>query len=155
MQIFLKHNLVFRINLQCLSKLSIANVSILLLVTIAPISSQEIEEVKPIPKLEKKEISSKNPKIAALLGVIPGVGQAYVGNNYTAAGQALTFLGLYNTERHFRRQPDYIKYTDREVKFDFNDAVIGYEFQKNGWVRQPPCNQHSRRNSCRRLFSVS
>ncbi|MBK8398936.1 MAG: CPBP family intramembrane metalloprotease [Leptospiraceae bacterium] len=89
--------------------------------------------VEPLP--EKKNTSSeKSPRLAALLGIVPGLGQAYVGNYYSGAGQGLMFIGLYDAERNFRRQPDYIKYSDREVKFDLNDAVVGYELQKNGWV---------------------
>jgi hypothetical protein len=106
--------------------------------------------------LEKNEIPSKNPHKAALLGIIPGLGQAYVGNTYTAAGQALTFLGLYNTERHFRSQPDYIKYTDRDVKYSLNDAVIGYEFQKSGWVYNDlPYNAAVQNNDAYRNLSFA
>ena len=88
--------------------------------------------VEPFPI--KKEAPAKSPKLAALLGVVPGLGQAYVGNYYTAAGQSLLFIGLYDAERNFRRQPDYIKFKDRDVKFNLEDAVVGYELQKNGWV---------------------
>lgn len=88
--------------------------------------------VEPLPEAKEKAVTYKNPHIAGLLGIIPGVGQAYVGNHYTAAGQGLLFLGVYNAERNFRSQPDYIKYTDREVKFDLGDAIVGYEYQRNG-----------------------
>ncbi|MBP6740880.1 MAG: CPBP family intramembrane metalloprotease, partial [Leptospiraceae bacterium] len=92
------------------------------------------QDKKPEPVPEKKETSSKNPHLAALLGIVPGVGQAYVGNIYSAGMQAGTFLSLYNLERYYRHQPDYIDFKDREVKFDLADAVVGYQFQKNGWV---------------------
>ena len=102
-----------------------------LFTTFSILSQESLENyVEPVPETKPKEVSSKNPHIAALLGIVPGVGQAYIGNHYTAAGQGLTFLGLYNMERNFRRQPDYIRFTDREVKFDLNDAIVGYEFQK-------------------------
>ena len=44
--------------------------------------------VEPLP--EKKNTSSeKSPRLAALLGIVPGLGQAYVGNYYSGAGQGL------------------------------------------------------------------
>ena len=111
------------------------SILLFLFTTFSILSQESLENyVEPVPETKPKEVSSKNPHIAALLGIVPGVGQAYIGNHYTAAGQGLTFLGLYNMERNFRRQPDYIRFTDREVKFDLNDAIVGYEFQKNGWV---------------------
>lgn len=99
-----------------------------------PLSAQDNQENKPEPLPEKKETPSKNPHIAALLGIVPGVGQAYVGNIYTAGIQAGSFVTLYNLERHYRSQPDYISYKERDVKFDLSDALVGYQFQKNGWV---------------------
>ncbi len=98
------------------------------------LGAQENQDNKPEPVPEKKEAPSKNPHVAALLGIVPGVGQAYVGNIYTAGIQAGTFLSIYNLERYYRHQPDYIDFKDREVKFDLTDAVVGYQFQKNGWV---------------------
>ena len=106
----------------------------ILLTFLLPLAAQEIQDKKPEPAPEKKEAPSKNPHLAALLGIVPGVGQAYVGNIYSAGIQAGTFLSLYNLERYYRHQPDYINFKDREVKFDLADAVVGYQFQKNGWV---------------------
>jgi hypothetical protein len=106
----------------------------LLFIFLLPLAAQEIQDKKSEPDPEKKETPSKSPHLAALLGIVPGVGQAYVGNIYSAGMQAGTFLSLYNLERYYRHQPDYIDFKDREVKFDLADAVVGYQFQKNGWV---------------------
>jgi hypothetical protein len=67
-----------------------------------PLAAQENQDKKPEPLPEKKETPSKNPHLAALLGIVPGVGQAYVGNIYSAGMQAGTFLSLYNLERYYR-----------------------------------------------------
>lgn len=127
--------LVLSMNWKNFIRVLVAN-SILLLFTFEA-TSQENQNVEPLPSQvgEKKEDTpQKNPHYAALLGIVPGVGQAYVGNYYTGATQAGFFLSTYNLERYYRSQPDYINYKDRDVKFDLNDAVVGYTFQKNGWV---------------------
>ncbi|HMV43358.1 MAG TPA: CPBP family intramembrane metalloprotease [Leptospiraceae bacterium] len=112
-----------------------ATVLLLLLFAFSKLFPQENQTLEPTQNPDKKETTpEKNPHYAALLGIVPGVGQAYIGNYYTGAAQAGTFLSIYNLERYYRSQPDYISYKDREVKFDFNDAVVGYTFQKNGWV---------------------
>ncbi len=74
--------------------------------------------------------SKKNPKVAALLGIVPGVGQAYIGNYYTAAFQMGLFLGLRDIRGQYLNQPDYIKQEDRLVKFNFEEVVISEEIKK-------------------------
>jgi membrane protease YdiL (CAAX protease family) len=103
------------------------------------IFSQE-KEVDPTPKIlnpdskEAPKKNEKNPKLAALLGIVPGVGQVYVGNYYTGAFQLGLFMSLIQTRNHYRNKPDYIKGEDRFVEFNFNDAVVGYEMQRQGFV---------------------
>jgi membrane protease YdiL (CAAX protease family) len=66
----------------------------------------------------------KNPKLAAGLGIVPGLGQAYLGNYGSAAvqfGLFQTFVGL---DHQFSSQPDYIPYDQRTVKFDLGDAIL-------------------------------
>lgn len=114
--------------------LTITRILLILLFTCFTLAAEEEKRDNKEQAPEKKEEVRKNPHFAALLGIVPGVGQAYVGNIYTAGIQAGTFLSLYNLERYYRQQPDYIDQKDREVKFDLNDAIVGYQFQKNGWV---------------------
>jgi membrane protease YdiL (CAAX protease family) len=71
----------------------------------------------------------KNPKIAAGLGIIPGLGQAYLGNYGSASiqfGLFQTFAGL---NHQFSSQPDYIPYDQRTVKFDLADAILARSYQ--------------------------
>jgi membrane protease YdiL (CAAX protease family) len=109
-------------------KFLINNIQILILCLVVlnvSVFSQE-KEVKP-----KNE---KSPSIAALLGIIPGAGQAYIGNLDSAAVQAGTFASIFQVRRHFLEQPDYININEREVKFNNSDAVLGYFFQRQGYV---------------------
>ncbi|MCB1190018.1 MAG: CPBP family intramembrane metalloprotease [Leptospiraceae bacterium] len=93
-----------------------------------------IKEEKHSEQTKEDLKNKKSPHLAALLGVIPGLGQFYLGNHRTSAVQLISFLSINAAENHFRSQPDYINYYDRDVKFDINEAVIGYSLQKNGWV---------------------
>jgi membrane protease YdiL (CAAX protease family) len=81
-----------------------------------------------------RKLDEPNPRFVALLGVIPGLGQAYLGNYNTAAFQLGFFMGLNTTRRHFVNQKDYLNYSDRNVTFDPLDAYLGYSFRKNDLV---------------------
>lgn len=81
-------------------------------------------------KTQTLQAPKKNPKVAALLGIVPGVGQAYIGNYYTAAFQMGLFLGLRDTRAQYVNQPDYIKQEDRIVKFNFEEAVVAEEIKR-------------------------
>jgi membrane protease YdiL (CAAX protease family) len=76
--------------------------------------------------------SSPNPATAALLGIIPGMGQAYIGNYTTAGVQFGMFIGIQSTRNHFSSQPDYINSKNREVTFSTESVLIGYGFQRSG-----------------------
>jgi membrane protease YdiL (CAAX protease family) len=99
------------------------------------IFSQEINQNPPPAKTEPvTEKNQKNARTAALLGIIPGVGQAYIGNYYTGAFQLGLFVSLVNQQNYYTRQPDYIRSDDRTVEFNLEDAVVGYSLQKSGFV---------------------
>ncbi len=76
--------------------------------------------------------SSPNPATAAFLGIIPGMGQAYIGNYTTAGVQFGMFVGIQSTQNHFSSQPDYIHSKNREVTFSTESVLIGYGFQRSG-----------------------
>jgi membrane protease YdiL (CAAX protease family) len=98
---------------------------LLLFFLVTSLYSQEAIETETTPE-------KKSPQIAALLGWIPGLGQAYIGNYGTAGFQAMTYLTLRSARTHFYSQPDYIEYKNRQVRFEWTETVIGYEFEKHG-----------------------
>ncbi|MDX1961225.1 MAG: CPBP family intramembrane glutamic endopeptidase [Leptospiraceae bacterium] len=78
--------------------------------------------------------NKKDPYLAASLGIVPGLGQAYLGNTTDGGIQLGTFISFYSLRQHFLSQPDYIRFEERQVKFDFKDALFGYGMQRNGLV---------------------
>lgn len=100
---------------------------------------QKIEDMESITnsvreKSEWGKYKTPNPRLAALFGIIPGLGQAYLGDYTTAGVQAGTFVGLASLRRQFLNRPDYIPYDQREVKFDMFDAALGVYAQRSGMV---------------------
>jgi membrane protease YdiL (CAAX protease family) len=91
-----------------------------------PTENQDISKENTKPK--------KNPKVAALLGIIPGVGQAYIGNYYTGAFQMGLFLGLNDLRWQYARRVDYIPHEQRLVEFKFEDALVAEELKKQNYV---------------------
>lgn len=97
--------------------------------TLEKARSEALERLKePSPK-DKIDIS---PRIAALLGIIPGMGHAYLGDYTTAGIQFGLYAGIESTRNHFSSQKDYISNKDRDVTFKTEDVLIGYGFQKAG-----------------------
>jgi membrane protease YdiL (CAAX protease family) len=107
------------------------------------LSADDLKEYKSIEDAQKsvldrrrsdppRLLSSPNPAIAAFLGIVPGMGQAYIGNYTTAGVQFGMFVGIEGTRRHFSGQPDYIDSKKREVTFSNESVLIGYGFQRSG-----------------------
>ncbi len=79
-----------------------------------------------------KPPDSPNPAFAGLLGIVPGLGQAYLGNYRTAGVQFGMFLGVESMLGYYYRHPDYLAPDQREVKFSSESVLLGYSFQKAG-----------------------
>jgi membrane protease YdiL (CAAX protease family) len=100
---------------------------------------RKLEDMKPITDQEREKSEfgkdrDPSPRLAAFLGIIPGLGQAYIGDHLSFGVQAGTFLGISSLRRQFLNRPDYIPYDEREVKFDIVDASLGAFAQRNGLV---------------------
>lgn len=112
------------------------HIFLFILIPFLSLYSQEKEfpaEKQDSPTL-KRPVNDKNPAAAALLGFVPGLGQAYLGNIPSAGIQAGLFLAISGIRSDFASRPDYIDYENREVKFDYKDALFGYYAQRNGLV---------------------
>lgn len=112
------------------------HIFLIILIPFLSLFSQEEEITVEKPKTVswRKPENDKNPSLAALLGFFPGLGQAYLGNIPAAGVQAGLFLGITGARSEFASRPDYIEYDNREVKFDYKDALFGYYAQRNGLV---------------------
>ncbi len=97
--------------------------------TIENARTEALERLKNSTPKEKNEPSAR---IAALLGIIPGMGHAYLGDYTTAGIQFGLYTGIETARSHFSSQKDYISFKDREVTFKTEDVLIGYGFQKSG-----------------------
>ena len=97
--------------------------------TLEKARTEAIERINATSSKDKNEVS---PRIAALLGIIPGMGHAYLGDFTTAGIQFGLYAGIESTRSHFSSQKDYISSKDREVTFKTEDVLIGYGFQKAG-----------------------
>ena len=97
------------------------------------------------PDLEKQTEKQKNlakwgqpktpsPRMASLLGMIPGLGHAYLGDYKTMGSHLGAFSLFFGVGSIYANKPDYISPENREVKFDLYDATLGYLLQKNGYV---------------------
>lgn len=93
------------------------------------------EPVKPPLEDESKTISFKrknaSPHFVAFLGIVPGLGQAYIGNQGSGVFQFGLFYTLSGLQSHFMKQPDYIEYEDREVKFEIGRTLVADQFDRN------------------------
>jgi membrane protease YdiL (CAAX protease family) len=103
----------------------------------------EIQEFPDIKKAQKSELDrlladppklpkSPNPAFARLLGIVPGLGQAYLGNYRSAGVQFGMFLGIESALGFYSSHPDYIASDKREVKFSPESVLLGYSFQRSG-----------------------
>ena len=138
---------------------------LLFLVPTFYLSSDEIEEQTSIRNSRDLEVQksnwgkplppdSPNPRAAAFLGIIPGLGQAYLGNPGTAGFQMGLFLGINRTRSYMVHQPDYIKLKDRNVDFDLFDAYLGTSLQRNNSVYTDlPLISETQYDRTLRLFS--
>ncbi len=97
--------------------------------TLEKARTDAIERLNAPSSKEKNEVS---PRIAALLGIIPGMGHAYLGDYSTAGVQFGMYAGIQSTRSYLSNQNDYISSKDREVTFKTEDVLIGYGFQKAG-----------------------
>jgi len=102
---------------------------------------EEWENIDILEKTERERIRSEygtqkkpNPKLVALLGIVPGLGHIYLGDYKTASIQVLSFGSLFQVGSHFASRKDYIESDQREVKFDLKDATWGYLMQREGFV---------------------
>lgn len=75
-----------------------------------------------------------SPRIAGLLGIIPGLGHAYLGNYKSMGAHLGAFSLFFSVGSAYASKMDYISPENREVKFDMYDATLGYLLQKNGYV---------------------
>lgn len=123
---------------------------------------EEWEDPDLVSKTDKERIRSEygtprspNPRMAALLGIIPGLGHVYLGDYKTASVQAATFGGFLTLGSTIASRPDYINYDQREVKFEFKDAAFGYIMQREGYVyRDVPIFSESRFDRDLRLYQT-
>jgi hypothetical protein len=104
---------------------------------VIPLSGQNVvEELRNKTEAERDNVKSsqqkKNPHLAALLGIIPGVGQAYLGNPLAAVSQMSVFLALSSLEGYYLTRPDYIPVDQRDIKFSFTDMYTGRLANQNG-----------------------
>ncbi|MBE7413026.1 MAG: CPBP family intramembrane metalloprotease [Leptospiraceae bacterium] len=119
--------------------------------------NQNNKEAQPIIK-ENDSIAIKpkkppNPHFVALLGIVPGLGQAYIGNTWSGVFQFGLFYTLSGLEYHFSKQPDYIEYNEREVKFEIGRTLAAEEFQRNNLLyRSIPAFTESRYQRDLRLY---
>lgn len=97
------------------------------------------------------------PGRIALLGIIPGLGQAYLGNYRDSAVQAGLFAGILSARESLRARPDFIPGDERTVKFSIDDAVYAevlykYNLPYNNSVPYPPTFGETNYDRDRRLF---
>lgn len=75
-----------------------------------------------------------SPRMASLLGIIPGLGHAYLGDYKSMGAHLGAFSLFFSVGSAYASKPDYISPENRQVRFDLYDAIFGYFFQKNGYV---------------------
>ncbi|MEM7181959.1 MAG: CPBP family intramembrane glutamic endopeptidase [Spirochaetota bacterium] len=92
------------------------------------------QDTKPVQQPSTVPAKRYNPQLAAALGIIPGLGHTYLNDYQTATAQITLFVGLSSLQGYYASRSDYISYDNREVRFNFEEALIGYEMQKRGLV---------------------
>lgn len=105
--------------------------------------SQENSNTTPAPLPDNSAVTNNVPSdseitrkahTAALIGIVPGLGQAYLGNHIAGGVQLGAFFGIGLVRSSFASGSDYIPYENRDVKFDLGQAILGNELRKNGTV---------------------
>lgn len=84
---------------------------------------------RSIPASHRGSIS---PNKAALLGIVPGLGQAVLGNYGTAMFQFGLFSGSIASAGTLASRDDYIEFEDRRVTYDLEEVLLGRELSRQG-----------------------
>lgn len=87
---------------------------------------------RPADGTSPPRVSSISPDKAALLGVIPGLGQIALGNTGSGVAQASVFWGSLLAGSRVAGGADYIKSEDRQVKYSLEDVLVGRALQQQG-----------------------
>lgn len=112
-----------------------------LLLSISVFPREEWQDPDLQKKTERQKVLAEwgkpktpSPRIASLLGMIPGLGHAYLGNYKSMSAHLAAFGAFYGVGSAYAYKSDYINPEEREVKFDIYDATLGYLLQRNGSV---------------------
>ncbi|MBI3396714.1 MAG: CPBP family intramembrane metalloprotease [Spirochaetia bacterium] len=73
-----------------------------------------------------------NPVFVGIIGLVPGLGQAYLGNSQAAAAQAGVFLGSSLATGEFYARKDYIQPRDQTIQYDYKQMLIAEALRKSG-----------------------
>jgi len=84
--------------------------------------------------LSAEEDHAISPVVVGLVGIIPGAGQAYLGNNSAALAQSGMFLGSGLIAGTFFSKKDYIAPRDQTIQFDYKTAIIGDALRRAGFL---------------------
>jgi len=104
------------------------------------------QSVEPQPEVQPKPVDwwdrsvpapgrgSISPEKAALLGVVPGLGQLVLGNDGSGITQSLLFVGSIASAGSLASKKHYIPFDERRVTYDINDVILGRELTRNGFL---------------------
>ena len=93
--------------------------------------------VRPAPRNEflcdRGSGNKKSTTLAVLAGgLLPGAGQLYLGNYCSGLFQLSLFSSALYLAAYNHGKSDYIKYRDREVSYNFPDAIAAQELRNRG-----------------------
>lgn len=88
--------------------------------------------VEPEPNVATTNKINIDPNKAALIGIVPGLGQLALGNIGSGLFQFGLFVGSMSSAYTLSTSKEYIKLEDRRVTYSLSDALIGYELRKQG-----------------------
>lgn len=97
-----------------------------------PVDGGGAEEEKPGEYTDLR--SGKSAYRAALLGIIPGAGQIYLGNYAAGITQAALFGSFLTLDKSYTSRWDYILPEERGVEFDPMLAVLADELDRRGFL---------------------
>lgn len=113
------------------------------LLTATALIAQEPEEPPNVPEPMPAKPSwwdrstssshrSISPDRAAFLGIIPGLGQAVLGNYGTAIFQFGLYSGSISAASRLASKDDYIALEDRRITYDLEEVLLGRHLMRQG-----------------------
>lgn len=101
---------------------------ILILIDFNQIQAQT-EPESNVPPTKKVNLK---PSTAALIGIVPGLGQIILGNEVSGLVQSGLFITSVASAGSLASNKEYINPEDRHITYNLKDALIGYELRRQG-----------------------